>query len=210
VQGKAANDSLTPEALAAESKPLAACSSAASAFLRNVEAKQGCSACAMRCRNRTHRAVRRPRKPLWACVGFVDSLIARGVEADFYVKQLLARVDLQMRRLMEGSPQVAERLLRDALFFVAKSQTLDGRAAEVRSTFGLDRYLPGRGMLDPEALARMRPVLDALQTGLKAACDSWHTYVEGDAGQLEQSQPAGAHAAPGADARKQRLDALAG
>ncbi|HSJ82045.1 MAG TPA: Hpt domain-containing protein, partial [Thiobacillus sp.] len=81
-----------------------------------------------------------------------------------------------------------ERLLRDALFFVAKSQAMDGRAAEVRSTFALDRYLPGRGMLDPEALALMRPVLDALQSGLKAARDHWHAYVEGDDGQLEQFQ----------------------
>ena len=101
-----------------------------------------------------------------------------------------------MRRLMEGSPQVAERLLRDALFFVAKSQTLDGRAAEVRETLGLDRYLPGRGLLDPEALARMRPLLDAMQSGLKAAHDHWRAYVEGHAvhlaqfqGQLERLQP---------------------
>ncbi|HEX7972025.1 MAG TPA: Hpt domain-containing protein, partial [Thiobacillus sp.] len=83
---------------------------------------------------------------------------------------------------------MAERLLRDALFFVAKSQTLDGRAAEVRATFGLDRYLPGRGLLDPEALARMRPVLDAMQTSLKAAHDSWQAYVDGDAEQLAQFQ----------------------
>ena len=114
----------------------------------------------------------------WACVGFVDSLIAQGVEADFYVKQLLARIDLQMRRLMEGSPQVAERLLRDALFFVAKSQTLEGRAAEVRATFSLDQYLPGKGLLDPETLARMRPVLAALKTCLKNALDIWHAQVE--------------------------------
>ena len=114
----------------------------------------------------------------WACVGFVDSLIAQGVEADFHVKQLLARIDLQMRRLMEGSPQVAERLLRDALFFVAKSQTLEGRAAEVRATFSLDQYLPGKGLLDPETLARMRPVLASLKTGLKSARDLWHAHVE--------------------------------
>ncbi|MEQ1592040.1 MAG: Hpt domain-containing protein [Thiobacillaceae bacterium] len=117
----------------------------------------------------------------WACVGFIDSLIAQGVEADFYVKQLLARIDLQMRRLMEGSPQVAERLLRDALFFVAKSQTLDGRAAEVRATFALDQYLPGQGLLDPETLARMRPVLDSLKADINSARDSWRAQVENTA-----------------------------
>ena len=190
LQGKPIKDGLTQEALTAEVKMTRAqFQRGLLAFLRNVDADQG---------------LQRMREALvaieriapsqasqtfwWACVGFVDSLIAHGVEADFHVKQLLARVDLQMRRLMEGSPQVAERLLRDALFFVAKSQSMDGRAAEVRSTLGLDRYLPGRGMLDPETLARMRPVLDALQTGLKAARDHWHAYVEGDAGQLEQFQ----------------------
>jgi len=124
----------------------------------------------------------------WACVGFVDSLITNGVEADFYVKQLLARIDLQMRRLMEGSPQVAERLLRDALFFVAKSQTMEGRAAEVRHTFGLDRYLPGTALLDPEALARMRPVLEALKAGLKGARDAWHVQVEGAGNHIAEFQ----------------------
>ncbi len=157
------------------------------AFLRNVDAEQGLQ----RMRDSLARIEKiAPSQACqtfwWACVGFVDSLIAHGVEADFHVKKLLARVDLQMRRLMEGSPQVAERLMRDALFFVAKSESLDGRAAEVRSTFGLDRYLPGRGMLDPETLARMRPVLEALQAGLKSARDLWHGYVDGHADQLEQ------------------------
>jgi chemosensory pili system protein ChpA (sensor histidine kinase/response regulator) len=190
VKGKAANDSLTQEALAAEVKAARGLfQRGLLAFLRNVEAEQGLQ----RMRDALAAIERIAPSPAsqtfwWACVGFVDSLIAHGVEADFHVKQLLARVDLQMRRLMEGSPQVAERLLRDALFFVAKSQTLEGRAAEVRTTFGLDRYLPGRGMLDPEALARMRPVLDALQAGMKAARDNWHGYVEGHADQLTQFQ----------------------
>lgn len=190
VQGKSANEGLPQEALAAEVKAARALfQRGLLAFLRNVEAEQG-----LQRMREALSAIERvaPSQASqtfwWACAGFVDSLIAHGVEADFHVKQLLARVDLQMRRLMEGSPQVAERLLRDALFFVAKSEAMDGRAAEIRSTFGLDRYLPGRGMLDPEALARMRPVLDALQAGLKGARDSWHAYVEGDAGQLEQFQ----------------------
>jgi chemosensory pili system protein ChpA (sensor histidine kinase/response regulator) len=187
-QDRVANDRLTPEALVAEVKTARGLfQRGLLAFLRNVEAEQGL----MRMRDALA-AIERiaPSQASqtfwWACVGFVDSLIAHGVEADFYVKQLLARIDLQMRRLMEGSPQVAERLLRDALFFVAKSRSLDGRAAEVRATFGLDRYLPGRGLLDPEALARMRPVLDAMQAGLKAARDAWRAFVEGDTEQLTQ------------------------
>lgn len=189
-QGKAANDAMTQEALAAEVKTARGLfQRGLLAFLRNVEAEQGLKR--MRDALATIERIvpsQASQTFWWACVGFVDSLIAHGVEADFHVKQLLARVDLQMRRLMEGSPQVAERLLRDALFFVAKSQALEGRAAEIRATFGLDRYLPGRGMLDPEALARMRPVLEAMQAGLKAARESWHAYVDGDAAHLQQFQ----------------------
>ncbi len=196
--GKAANDGLTQEALAAEVKAARALfQRGLLAFLRNVDAEQG-----LHRMREALTAIERiaPSQAAqtfwWASVGFVDSLIAHGVEADFNVKQLLARIDLQMRRLMEGSPQVAERLLRDALFFIAKSQTLDGRAAEVRSALGLDRYLPGRGLLDPETMARMRPVLDAMQTGLKAARDNWHAYVEGNAAQLAQFQDQLAHMQP--------------
>lgn len=187
-QTKAANDGMSQEALAAAVKTARAqFQRGLLAFLRNVEAEQGLQR--MRGALATIESIAPSQASQtfwWACVGFVDSLMAHGVEADFHVKQLLARVDLQMRRLMEGSPQVAERLMRDALFFIAKSEALDGRAAEIRSRFSLDRYLPGRGMLDPEALARMRPILDALQAGLKAARDHWHGFVEGHAEQLEK------------------------
>ncbi|MFD2273667.1 hypothetical protein ACFS07_28520 [Undibacterium arcticum] len=33
------------------------------------------------------------------------------------MKQLLGRINLQIRRLVDGSPSISERLLRDALFF---------------------------------------------------------------------------------------------
>jgi chemotaxis protein histidine kinase CheA/ActR/RegA family two-component response regulator len=190
IKGKAVNEALPQEALAAAVKAARSqFQRGLLGFLRNAKAEQGL--CSMRDALVSIEQVapsQASRTFWWACVGFVESLIAHGVEADFHVKQLLARIDLQMRRLMEGSPQVAERLLRDALFFVAKSQSIDGYAADVRKTFGLDRYLPGRGMLDPETLARMRPVLEALQTSLKAARDSWLAYVEGNAEQLEQFQ----------------------
>ena len=188
--GKPAGAGLSQEALAAEVKTIRAqFQRGLLAFLRNNGAEQGLQR--MRdCLAEIERIVPSEAAQTfwWACVGFLDSLIAHGVEADIHVKKLLARVDLQMRRLMEGSPEVGEKLMREALFFVAKSQAIGGRAAEIRSALGLDRYLPGRGMLDPETLARMRPVLDTLLAGLKNARESWHAYVEGDDTQLEQFQ----------------------
>jgi len=199
--GRGANAGLSQEAIAAEAKAARALfQRGLLAFLRNVDAEQGLARMREALTAIERVAPSQAAQTFWwACVGFVDSLIAHGVEADFNVKQLLARIDLQMRRLMEGSPQVAERLLRDALFFVAKSQALDGRAAEVRAALGLDRYLPGRGLLDPETLARMRPILEALQHGLQAARDSWHAHVEGAAAQLGQFRASLARMRPQAE-----------
>lgn len=195
---RGANASLSQEAIAAEAKAARTLfQRGLLAFLRNVDAEQGLARMREALTAIERVAPSQAAQTFWwACVGFVDSLIAHGVEADFNVKQLLARIDLQMRRLMEGSPQVAERLLRDALFFVAKSQALDGRAAEVRAALGLDRYLPGRGLLDPEALARMRPILEVLQHGLQAARDGWHAHVEGSAAQLDPFRAALARMQP--------------
>ncbi len=113
----------------------------------------------------------------WACTGFIDTLLAHGVEADFHVKQLLARIDLQMRHLLEGSPQVEERLMRDALFFIAKSEALGSHAAEIKSTFGLDRYAP-KSNISAEDMVRLRPIINALGSGLANARNAWHDHTE--------------------------------
>lgn len=114
----------------------------------------------------------------WACKGFVDALQNKGIEPDFHVKQLLARVDLQMRQIIEGSPQVAESLMRDALFFIARSKSLGEDSQAVKSAFGLDKYIPKQQM-DAEQLARIRPVLKSLKETLSEARNHWHAYSEG-------------------------------
>jgi chemosensory pili system protein ChpA (sensor histidine kinase/response regulator) len=114
----------------------------------------------------------------WACKGFVDALQNKGVEPDFHVKQLLARIDLQMRQLIEGSPQVAEHLMRDALFFIAKSKAVSEDSQAVRSAFGLDKYLP-KQQLDAEQMARARPVLKLIKETLTESRNHWHSFSEG-------------------------------
>jgi len=123
----------------------------------------------------------------WACAGFLDALQNKGVEPDFHVKQLLARIDLQMRQLIEGSPQVAEHLMRDALFFIARSKTVGDDSQAVRSAFGLDKYLPKQQM-DAEQMARARPVMKSLKETLTESRNQWHAYSERKQGSLDAFQ----------------------
>lgn len=149
------------------------------AFLRGIKSEAGLAAM-HRALVEVEASVSAPatRAFWWACVGFVDALQNKGIEPDFNVKQLLARIDLQMRRLMEGSPQVAERLMRDALFFVATSKSLGTESKAVHAAFALEKYLPKQQYLDAEQLARVRPVLKSIKETLTESRNLWNAYSE--------------------------------
>lgn len=124
----------------------------------------------------------------WAALALLDSLINKGLDPDFNVKQLCARIDLQMRRLTEGSHQVAERLLRDVLYLVAKSPPVSESVREVKRIFELDDHLPSapREMLAEEAaLAGLQPLLRELRGTLAAAKEAWLKYTSGKKDSLD-------------------------
>src|SRR5262249_53899248 len=58
----------------------------------------------------------------WVLHGFTEAVADGQVKNELYIKQLFARINLQIRRLSEGSSSIAERLLRDALFFIARTE----------------------------------------------------------------------------------------
>ncbi len=124
----------------------------------------------------------------WSAAGLVEALRRGGVPVDFWVKRLCGRVDLQMRRLMEGSRQLADRLFRDVLYFVARDDTPDGRAARARDLFQLRRYLPdvaGAGWS-----AEQRQHLGLLKEHVGQAKDHWIRYCSGRVDSLEPFQRA--------------------
>jgi chemosensory pili system protein ChpA (sensor histidine kinase/response regulator) len=62
------------------------------------------------------------RRSFWWTVGaLLESIVEKGVESGFGVKQLCGRVDLQIRRFVEGSAKVADRMRREVLYYVAIS-----------------------------------------------------------------------------------------
>ena len=123
----------------------------------------------------------------WTAAGLVDTLQRGGVPLDSWVKRLAGRVDLQMRRLMEGSRQLAESLFREVLYYVAHDAAPSGRSAEVRELFALPRYLPaGTSGLAADLL----PFVAALKEHLGQAKDHWIRYCGGRAESLEPFQQA--------------------
>ncbi len=127
----------------------------------------------------------------WAAIAFVDSLINQGLNADFNVKQLCARIDLQMRKLVEGSPKVAERLLRDVLYFVARSQAVSDSVKEVKQVFELDDYLPvAKTQTDEEEAdhIKLQSILRELRDAVSTAKESWLKYTSGNKDSLTNFQ----------------------
>ncbi|MDP2433092.1 MAG: Hpt domain-containing protein [Pseudomonadota bacterium] len=124
----------------------------------------------------------------WTAAGLMEQLRRNGAPSDFWLKRLCGRIDLQMRRMMEGSRQLAERLFRDVLYYVAQDTAPSGRAAETRELFQLARYLPPQAGNDQAAV--YLPHLMALRDSLAGAKDHWMRYCAGRAESLEPFQNA--------------------
>ena len=95
----------------------------------------------------------------WVMHGFADAVSAGQVPNELYVKQLFARINLQIRRLSEGFSSITERLLRDALFFIARVAHPSAVVQQIRSAYQLEGVVPADyekkryGQIDAQALA---------------------------------------------------------
>jgi chemosensory pili system protein ChpA (sensor histidine kinase/response regulator) len=122
----------------------------------------------------------------WAAGGLVEALLDGRLEPDLWVKRTLGRLDLQMRRLSEGSKQLADRLFRDVLFFLSQDSATTGRAAEARELFELERYqvLKSSGLNETEVDV-LQPRVNALRDAINATKDQWLRLCAGRQDSLE-------------------------
>ncbi len=120
----------------------------------------------------------------WVTLAFLEALKNNAVPTDLNVKRLCARINLQMRRILDGTATVAERLLKDTLFFVARSGDVSPRIAHVKQFYRLENAIPKDfeearyGVVDSQTLMRLREKLD----GAKAA---WSRVVGGASNELK-------------------------
>ena len=116
----------------------------------------------------------------WSATAFVDSLATHSIEPDFTVKQLCGRIDLQLRRHIQGSNKIAERLLRDILYFIARSRDGSSRISEVKQAFNLPSLLPAT-----ETEPAIHNALVHCLQSLAKVKENWNSFVSGHAGALQ-------------------------
>ena len=114
----------------------------------------------------------------WTVGAFFDALIERGLDPGFGAKQLAARLDLQIRRVVEGSAKVANRLRREVLYYVAVSIPVAPRVVAVQQTFGLGGLVPSDDVLNAD-LVRLQPILRDAREHLGAAKEVWLKVASG-------------------------------
>jgi len=109
----------------------------------------------------------------WAALAFFEALGAGALSAGTDARRTVMRVETQIRRLLEGSSNVAERLMREVLYSVALAQPATPAIAEVQDTFKLAGSIPGAGR-EAASAADIAPLRDLLEE-LKQA---WNRYAE--------------------------------
>ncbi len=128
-----------------------------------------------------------PRAFWWSAAAVVDALPTNKQETDLDPRHLLMRLNLQLRRLADGSTRVAERLFRDLLYILAHDQSQSTLAQKLRASFELDGLLAhaGANTLSPQAQARAQAARQ-LREELANAKDLWSRVAAGQQDRLPQ------------------------
>ena len=108
----------------------------------------------------------------WTVGALLESIVENGVESGFGIKQLCGRVDLQIRRFVEGSAKVADRMRREVLYYVAISAPVGPQVQAVQRAYRLPGLIPSAEVLSADVV-RVQPLLREARDLLSSTKDLW-------------------------------------
>ncbi len=125
-------------------------------------------------------------KAFWLVMrAFAESTVSVSEKDERHVKQIWGRINLQIRRLVEGNSSIPERLLRDALFFIAQVEQPSAFTAQIRRAYQLDNHIPADYDQRKQGLVA-QTVLAAAKEQLSQVKNLWGRLSSGDAGILDK------------------------
>jgi len=114
----------------------------------------------------------------WVSLAFFDALAHKALPQDLDAKQLCNRIEQQIKRLLEGTPSVAERLMREVLYYVARAKPATARVREVQEAYHLDQTIPAADS-DGDTVEE-NPALKSAREHLTHAKDAWNKFASGN------------------------------
>ena len=138
-----------------------------------------------------------PRAFWWAAAAYFEALSGGMLPKDLDARRMCNRIESQIRRLAEGSHNVAERLLREALFHVAHAQPASELVRQVQDTYHLGNTLPGHAQ---PSLAAPPAAVKQARERLVQALAAWNRFATGHPAALAEFNKA---AGPLADCTRQ-------
>jgi chemosensory pili system protein ChpA (sensor histidine kinase/response regulator) len=118
----------------------------------------------------------------WVSLAFFDALAHGALPADLDAKGLCNRIEHQIKRLGEGAPSVAERLMREVLYYVARAKPATGLLREVQEAYHLEHSIPQAE--GEEGAGQESPGLKGAREHLVHAKDAWNKFASGSAPSL--------------------------
>ncbi len=113
----------------------------------------------------------------WVATALLTALSEGALPQQTDAKQVCARIDLQIRRMIEGSKNVAERLMRDLLYLVAVCQSTHPAIEQIRHAYRLREALQIEET--PVTSAAQESILRHLHEAIAAAEDAWNKFCAG-------------------------------
>ena len=116
----------------------------------------------------------------WTVGAFLEALDRGLLERSFGAKQLVARIDMQIRRVTEGSAKVSDRLRREVLYFVAISAPGAQQIEAIQRAYRLAELIPSTEALNADVV-RLQPILREAREQIAGAKDAWLKAASGRA-----------------------------
>ena len=118
----------------------------------------------------------------WASLAFFDALAKNAMPSDLETKPLCNRIEQQIKRMVEGAPSVAERLMREVLYYVARAKPASDLIRDVQEAYHLAQSIPATD--GGEDAAQESAELKAAREHLVHAKDAWNKFASGSAPSL--------------------------
>ena len=123
----------------------------------------------------------------YAASGFFDAVANNPVEAGTLAVQLFGKIDQQIKLLIEGVQKIPEKLFRDILLVIGRSNANTERLKKIRELYRLDELLAvpvERGVLGADDT--LKAVIRGLRDQVQEQKENWLKFASGNHAALEQ------------------------